>query len=167
MKEVNAVFAGETSGHFFFNDRFYGFDDGIYSAIRIINIVSKSSLSMSEINQSIPDGFIMPEEKIPVSAKMKEEIIQKLSKKLRDDGFHFLDIDGVRVDTDSGWWLIRASQTQDVIVVRCEGITETDKIKMQKQMIEYLKIASNNELDLNKIIPVDNIKISNTVTELN
>ncbi len=121
MKETKALLAGEMSGHIFFADKYFGFDDALYAGIRLIDIIYKSSISLAQIRKAIPQTFSTPEIRIECSDDLKFKIIEELQQKLRKQNIEFNDVDGIRVDNVNGWWLLRASNTQPVIVARCES----------------------------------------------
>lgn len=138
MKETKALLAGEMSGHIFFADKYYGFDDALYAAIRIINIVASSNKTLSQMRQELPKTYSTPEIRIDCDDEEKFRIIDDLKKSLKTNGENFNDTDGVRVDSNQGWWLIRASNTQPVLVARCEGYT--------LQSLEFLKASLREKL---------------------
>ena len=141
MKEVKSPLAGEMSGHIFFADKYYGFDDAIYAAIRLINIVYNSRSSLAELRSKLPQGFATPEIRIECDDKLKFDIVTILQDKLREDKIKFNDTDGLRVDLQNGegWWLIRASNTQPVLVARCEAVSLNKLEELKKQIILLLK----------------------------
>lgn len=143
MKEFNSPLAGEMSGHIFFADQYmssknHGYDDALYAAVRIINILVKSGKKMSDLRKSLPQTYSTPEIRIEVEESRKFAIIDELKAKLRSDGADFNDVDGIRMNCDEGWWLIRASNTQAVLVARCEGYSAAD--------LEVLKEALRRNL---------------------
>jgi phosphomannomutase len=121
MKETGAALAGEMSGHIFFADKYYGFDDALYAAVRLINILHKSEISLSDMRKALPKTFATPEIRIECNEEQKFEIVNSLKESLKKDGISFSDIDGIRASSKEGWWLIRASNTQSVLVARCEA----------------------------------------------
>ena len=121
MRETKALLAGEMSGHIFIADNFYGFDDGIYSALRLLNMIHKSGLTPAELYDSLPQTYATEEIRLPCDAQRKFEVAGEMISALETEGVKFSDIDGVRANLDQGWWLLRASNTQDEIVIRCEG----------------------------------------------
>ena len=133
MKETKSVLAGEMSGHMFFADKYYGFDDGLYAAIRLINIVVSSKKPLSVLRKSLNKTFSTPEIRIECSEDKKNTVVANVKKYLKDKNIDFNDIDGIRVSTNDGWWLLRASNTQAVLVARCEASSE-----------ESLQILKNN-----------------------
>lgn len=141
MKETGALLAGEMSGHIFFADGYYGFDDALYAAIRIINIVEKSSSSLSSLKNSLPKTFSTPEIRVDCADDKKFETIKKLSDYLKESKVEFNDIDGVRAMSDKGWWLIRASNTQPILVARCEGYSSENLEELKKDLIKNLEFC--------------------------
>jgi phosphomannomutase/phosphoglucomutase len=120
MKEEKALLAGEMSGHLFFADRYYGFDDALYAAGRLLEILSKSDISLGEMLSDLPHYESTPEMKIACPDDQKFEIVEALRKKLA--GKHnVIDIDGVRLEMPEAWGLVRASNTSPVLVLRFEG----------------------------------------------
>ena len=141
MKETKAPLAGEMSGHIFFADRYYGFDDAIYAAIRLINIVLEDGRPLSQIRKEIAKSFSTPEIRIDCSEEEKFTTVDQIKAKLRSENRDFNDVDGLRVSDENGWWLLRASNTQSVLVARCEGKSEED-LKILKQNLK--EILPNN-----------------------
>ena len=121
MLEEGSPFAGEMSAHLFFNDHFYGFDDGLYAAIRLLGALKHLGLSLKEYRESLPKLHNTPEVRVPCNEERKFAAVEEVAAKLKAAGAVVVDIDGVRVMTEQGWWLLRASNTQDVLVVRCES----------------------------------------------
>lgn len=138
MKETGALLAGEMSGHVFFKDRYYGFDDGIYAAIRLMKIIINNNLQLSDFRSNLPHTYSTKEEKISCSEDIKFQIIEKIKIDLDKKGVNYIDIDGIRVETDSGWWLIRASNTSPYLITRCEAsskdILNTLKLDIQSAL---------------------------------
>ena len=141
MKEINSPLAGEMSGHIFFADKYYGYDDALYAAVRIINIVIAGKVPLSELRKSLPKTFSTPEIRIECSEEEKFTLVEKIKKELQKENADFNDVDGVRVNTIDGWWLLRASNTQAVLVARCEGKSEIS--------LETLKNNLKNKLESN------------------
>jgi phosphomannomutase len=121
MKETGAPLAGEMSGHIFFKHRWYGFDDALYAAVRLIEAVGASRQSLTEIMDAMPKSVATPELRFPVDEPRKFAIIDEVRDRLTADGAKVDSTDGVRVSTADGWWLLRASNTQDVLVARAEA----------------------------------------------
>ena len=124
MKETNAPLAGEMSGHIFFKHRWYGFDDALYAAVRLIEAISQSGKSLSELMDQMPKSTATPELRFPVEESRKFEIVDEVRERLSANGTEVNATDGVRVKTPDGWWLLRASNTQDVLVGRAEAEDE-------------------------------------------
>ncbi len=121
MAELDAPFAGEMSAHLFFADRYYGFDDALYAAVRLLNILGVSGESLAEYRDSLPPVVNTPEIRFPCAEDRKQVVIDEVRARLTAEGADMIEIDGVRVRTADGWWLLRASNTQDVLVARCES----------------------------------------------
>jgi phosphomannomutase len=133
MKETGAPLAGEMSGHVFFKHRWYGFDDALYAAVRLIEAVSQSGKSLTEIMDSMPRTSATPELRFQVDEARKFVIIDEVRDRLLAVGAKVDATDGVRVSTNDGWWLLRASNTQDVLVARAEA---GDEIGMKRLVAE-------------------------------
>ena len=138
MKETNALLAGEMSGHIFFADRYFGFDDGMYAAIRIINILLKDTRPLSEIRKSLTKTFSTAEIRIDCSEEKKFIIVEKIKSQMRDKNIDFNDIDGIRIKNKNGWWLLRASNTGAVLVARCESLSKNGLNELKKDLNRYL-----------------------------
>ncbi len=123
MKEVNAVLGGEMSGHMFFADKFFGFDDAIYSSLRLLEIMGKDVRPVSEYLKDVPTMYSTPEIRIPCPDNVKFDVVRNLTEYYRNR-FTIIDIDGVRVVLEDGWGLVRSSNTQPVLVLRFEAETE-------------------------------------------
>ncbi|MBN2568780.1 MAG: phosphomannomutase/phosphoglucomutase, partial [Deltaproteobacteria bacterium] len=122
MKEEKALLAGEMSGHIFFADRYFGFDDAIYASARLLEILSKTGSKLSDMLSDLPKTFTTPEIRVDCPDSMKFQIVDKVKEHFKK-GYKTIDIDGVRVQFDNGWGLVRASNTQPVLVLRFESIT--------------------------------------------
>jgi len=125
IKEENALLAGEMSGHIFFADRYFGFDDAIYSSARLLEILSKSEKKLSEHFVGLPQTISTPEIRIYASESVKFRIVEGVKTELAKK-FPIIDIDGVRAIFPKGWALVRASNTQAILVLRFEAETEED-----------------------------------------
>jgi phosphomannomutase len=121
MYETKAPLAGEMSGHIFFADRWYGFDDALYAAVRILSLVARAPESLADMRDRLPQVTNTPELRFPVDETRKFAVVDEVRARLRAAGASVNDVDGVRVTTPDGWWLLRASNTQDVLVARCES----------------------------------------------
>ncbi len=136
MKELNAPLAGEMSGHIMFADRAFGFDDALYAAIRLIGIFSKAPFSFEEWLDNQPQSFKTKEIHIPSDKKFQH--VEALKSLLRGEK-EFSEVDGIRFEEKDGWWLIRASNTQEIIVVRIEAYTKDHFHILIKQVENYLE----------------------------
>ncbi|MGE0094742.1 MAG: phosphoglucomutase/phosphomannomutase PgmG [Alphaproteobacteria bacterium] len=121
MAETGSPLAGEMSGHIFFADRYYGYDDALYAAVRLLNVIARSGKTLAELRDELPQMINTPELRFPCSDDRKFQVVEELKARLKADKAKVDDIDGVRVSTPDGWWLLRASNTQDVLVARCEA----------------------------------------------
>ena len=138
MKETGAPLAGEMSGHVFFKHRWYGFDDALYAAVRLIEAVSASGKSLTEIMDAMPKTKATPEMRFQVDESRKFAIIEEVRDRLAADGAKVDSTDGVRVSTGDGWWLLRASNTQDVLVARAEAKDEAGVERLIAQIDDQL-----------------------------
>ncbi len=137
IKEHNPLLAGEMSGHIFFNDKWYGFDDGHYSGARIVELISKQNYDISSINENLPKLYSTPELNINVSDDNKFKIIEEFSQNCNLEG-EKITIDGLRINFKNGWGLIRASNTTPKLVLRFEGNSENDLKMIQRKFINEL-----------------------------
>ncbi|MGI8705795.1 MAG: phosphoglucomutase/phosphomannomutase PgmG [Sphingomicrobium sp.] len=124
MKETGAPIAGEMSGHIFFQHRWYGFDDALYAAVRLIEAIGESGKSLTELMDEMPKSVATPELRFPVEASRKFAVVEEVLQRLSAEGANVISTDGARVNTPDGWWLLRASNTQDVLVARAEAKDE-------------------------------------------
>jgi phosphomannomutase / phosphoglucomutase len=124
MRETKAVLGGEMSGHIFFADRYYGYDDAIYAACRMLQIVAKAGKPLAELLADLPPAVSTPEIRVDCPDSLKFRIADRAKEKFRAAGYDLIDIDGVRVKFAKGWGLIRASNTQPVLVMRFEATDE-------------------------------------------
>ena len=124
MKEINAPLAGEMSGHVFFAHEYYGFDDALYAAVRLIAASARLGKSVTQLRSEMPALVNTPELRFQVDESRKFAVIDEVKARLSAAGADVNAIDGVRVSTPDGWWLLRASNTQDVLVARCESTTQ-------------------------------------------
>jgi phosphomannomutase len=124
MAETGAPLAGEMSGHVFFADKWYGFDDALYAAVRLLGIVARMEGSLADVRAALPHVVNTPELRFDCDDVRKFDLIAEVAARLKQEGAAVSDIDGVRVTTPDGWWLLRASNTQAVLVARAEAKTE-------------------------------------------
>ena len=148
IKKNNALLGGEMSGHIFFNDKWYGFDDGPYSAVRAAEILAKSDDSISDIFSRFPNSFSTPELNINVTDENKFEIVKKFINESRLKGKK-ITIDGLRVNFDDGWGLLRASNTTPKLVLRFEGDSFEAMNRIQDEFISELsRICPDIDINL-------------------
>ncbi len=121
LAEMGAPLAGEMSGHIFFADGWYGFDDAIYVAVRLLGILGRSAEGLAELRDRLPRVMNTPELRFPCADARKFDVVREVRDRLAAASAEMTDIDGVRVRTADGWWLLRASNTQDVLVARAES----------------------------------------------
>src|SRR5215204_1339699 len=138
LAETGAPLAGEMSGHIFFAERYYGFDDAIYVAVRLLDILARSGESLAEMLDQLPAVFNTPELRLDCEEARKFAIVEEVKERLHQRGAEFVDIDGVRVRTPDGWWLMRASNTQAVIVVRAEAGSEAGLARLKQALAAEL-----------------------------
>ncbi len=139
MAETGAPLAGEMSGHIFFADGYYGFDDALYAAIRLLNVISATDQPLSALRDRLPDTISTPELRFPCSEERKFEVVAEVKSRLEAAKADVSTIDGARVRTADGWWLLRASNTQDVLVARCEAASPSGLRRLQTALIEQLR----------------------------
>jgi len=138
MKETGSPLAGEMSGHVFFADTYYGYDDALYAGIRLIAASARLGKSVTELKSAMPAMLNTPEMRFQVDESRKFAAIQEVKDRLSKTDADVNDTDGVRVTSDDGWWLLRASNTQDVLVARAESYTQEGLDKLMAQIDEQL-----------------------------
>jgi len=141
MVETGAPLAGEFAAHIFFADHYFGFDDALYAAVRLLGLVARSDESLAQMRDKLPSLVNTPEARFPCAENRKFAIIQEIKERLRKAGAEVNDIDGVRVQSADGWWLLRASNTQDLLVARCESTTPAGLEKLKRSLAEALQAA--------------------------
>ncbi len=133
MAETGAPLAGEMSGHIFFAHRYYGFDDALYAAVRLLSILAQSEQTLAAMREAMPQVVNTPELRIDCPDERKFGVIDEVRQRLRGaDGVTVQEVDGVRVSSPGGWWLLRASNTQPVLVGRCEA---ADAAGLDRQIV--------------------------------
>lgn len=138
MIEAKAPIAGEMSGHIFFAERYYGYDDATYAAVRLYRILVQSGKSLAEWREAMPVAVNTPETRIECPDDRKFALIEEVRARLAETGAKVSGIDGVRVSTDDGWWLLRASNTQPAIVARCEAGDDAGLARLKAQVTDQL-----------------------------
>jgi phosphomannomutase len=142
MAETGAPLAGEMSGHIFFADRYYGFDDALYAAIRLLGIVGRwDRQTLAQRRERLPHMVNTPEMRFDCAEERKFAVVAEVRERLKAEGAKVNAIDGVRVDTADGWWLLRASNTQAVLVARCEA-KSSEGLKRLRATLEGQLTAS-------------------------
>ena len=148
IKKTGALLAGEMSGHIFFNDKWHGFDDGPYSGARAVEIISNSDKSISDLIAVLPKSFSTPELNILVADETKFDIVESFAKDCSLKG-EKITIDGLRINFDNGWGLIRASNTTPKLVLRFEGDSLKDMEEIKSKFISELsRICPDIDINL-------------------
>ena len=141
MAEVNAPLAGEQSAHIFFADGYYGFDDALYVAVRLLDFVAHAGQSLAELRSELPAVINTPELRFPCPEDRKFAVIEEVRARLEAAGADVNAIDGVRVSAEDGWWLLRASNTQDVLVARAEAGSEEGLERLKASLAEQIEAS--------------------------
>jgi phosphomannomutase len=138
MAEIGSPLSGEMSGHIFYKDRFYGHDDALYVAVRLLSILASGGRTLAQIRDAMPAAFNTPEIRFDCPDERKFAAIEEVKRHLEDAGAEFDPIDGVRVREPEGWWLLRASNTQAVIVARAEASSEVGLERLKGRLRDTL-----------------------------
>jgi len=139
MAELGAPLAGEMSGHIFFADRYYGFDDALYAAVRLLGILARGDETLAAFRARLPRVVNTPELRFPCPEDRKFAVVEEVKARLAATGAEVNDIDGVRVRTKDGWWLLRASNTQDVLVARCEAADAEGLERLKRDLVAQIE----------------------------
>ena len=139
MAETGSPLAGEMSGHIFFADRWYGFDDALYASVRMLGVLARLDTKLSEVRDALPQVINTPEVRFDCDDTRKFAVIEEVAARLRAEGAKVSETDGVRVLTDDGWWLLRASNTQAVLVARAEAATEVGLERLKQALVKQLE----------------------------
>jgi len=134
MREEKAALGGEMSGHIFFADRYFGYDDAIYASCRVLELLSKTEKKLSDLLADVPKTYITPEIRVTCPDEIKFKVVEQVKEELRKE-YPIIDVDGVRVQFKDGWGLVRASNTQPVLVLRFEALTE-NRLQEIKKLVE-------------------------------
>ena len=145
MREEKGVLGGEMSGHIFFADRYFGYDDAIYASCRLVELLSKTDQKLSQLLDDVPKTFITPEIRVDCPDEIKFKVVERVKDDLRKD-YPIIDVDGVRVKFDDGWGLVRASNTQPALVLRFEALTER-RLQEIKELVEKGSSLEGNKKD--------------------
>lgn len=141
MAETGSPLAAEMSGHVFYADKWYGFDDALYAAVRLLGIAARSPLSLAEMHDDLPEVINTPELRFECDDVRKFAVITEVAARLKESGASVSEIDGVRVKTEDGWWLLRASNTQSVLVARAEAKTEEGLARLKADLVTQLEAS--------------------------
>jgi len=141
MSEEGALLAGEMSGHLFFSDQYFGYDDALYAALRLLNLLSRSGQKLSQLRQALPKRVNTPEIRFDCDEHRKFSVIHEVKGRLKENGADVNEIDGVRVTTDDGWWLLRASNTQPMLVARCEAHDAAGLLRLRNELHAQLTFS--------------------------
>ena len=139
MAEMKAPLAGEMSGHIFYADGYYGYDDALYAAIRLLSILANGTESLADMRDRMPNVVNTPELRFPCSADRKFKSVEEVRERLKRAGADISEVDGVRVKSADGWWLLRASNTQDVLVARVEAKDEAALKNLKAELAAQLQ----------------------------
>jgi phosphomannomutase/phosphoglucomutase len=137
MKETGALLGGEMSGHIFFADKFFGYDDAIYASLRLLEIMGNGDRPLSEYLRDVPKMYSTPEIRIDCPDDVKFHVVKKLTEYYKSR-YKVIDIDGVRVVLDDGWGLVRPSNTGPILVLRFEAVSQKALESIQKMVMDDL-----------------------------
>ena len=143
IKENNYDFAGEFSGHVCFNDEFYGYDDALYAAGRLLKILSNTNLNVSDYFIDVPKYYSSKENYIEVGEDNKDKIVNKILNYAKSKNYNIITVDGVRIEYDNGFALVRKSNTSPCLTVRFEGKTEDEMLKYRNEIMSLIEEEIN------------------------
>jgi phosphomannomutase len=141
MREVGAPLAGEMAAHFVFADGFYGYDDALYAAIRVLSVLQSSEETLADFRDSLPQLVNTPELRVPCPEARKQAVVAEVKARLAAEGAEVNAIDGVRVREGGGWWLLRASNTEDALTVRCEAPDAAGLARLTERLAAELRAS--------------------------
>jgi phosphomannomutase len=141
MAETGSPLAGEMSGHIFFADHWYGFDDALYAAVRTLGILARTQQKLSAVRDALPQVVNTPELRFDCDEARKFAVIDEVAARLRAESANVSDVDGVRVSTPDGWWLLRASNTQAVLVARAEASSAAGLQRLKAALVRQLETS--------------------------
>ena len=144
MQETNAILGGEFAAHIFIKDNWFGFDDGLYVAARLLKIISESATSSDEIFNQYVTGFSTPEIKVEVREERKFSLMNRLLELANFPAAKLITLDGLRVEYPDGWGLVRASNTSPALLLRFEADSEGKMIEIQTQFRSLILSADKN-----------------------
>ncbi len=139
MAETRSPLAGEMSGHIFFADGYFGFDDALYASVRLQSILARGDDSLGALRDRLPSVVNTPELRFSCEESQKFDIVADVRTRLEADGADFSDVDGVRVNAPDGWWLLRASNTEAVLVARCEAFSDEGLAHLKSDLGNHLR----------------------------
>jgi phosphomannomutase/phosphoglucomutase len=145
MKEVNAALAGEMSGHMFFADRYFGYDDAIYASCRLLEILAASGKTIAQLLEGVPTTVVTPEIRVDCPDEIKFSLVERVTEHFRKTD-EIIDVDGVRALFEGGWGLVRASNTQPALVLRFEAETE-EQLQRYRQIVEEAVNRLRSQMD--------------------
>jgi phosphomannomutase/phosphoglucomutase len=137
MKEVKAELAGEMSGHMFFADRYFGYDDAVYASCRLLEILAATGKTITQLLSDVPKTYSTPEIRVPCPDDRKFQVVQDVTEYFRQR-YDIIDIDGARILLEDGWGLVRASNTQPVLVLRFEALSQKRLSEIQSMVESVL-----------------------------
>ena len=140
MKEIGSPLSGEMSGHVCYADDFYGYDDAMYVGLRLLRILSTKEENLNELMLKFPKTIATPETRIDVEDSRKFEIVNEIKNRLKNINAEIIDMDGVRVQNKTGWFLIRASNTQNQLTCRAEALNKADLSNLVKLIEDQLSL---------------------------
>jgi phosphomannomutase/phosphoglucomutase len=140
MKQEKAVLGGEMSGHLFFADRYFGYDDAIYASCRLLELLSKTDRKLSDLLEDLPKTHITPEIRVACPEDIKFKVVDRVKEEL-GKAYPIIDVDGVRAQFDGGWGLVRASNTQPALVLRFEALTEKRLSEIRSLVEDKVRIT--------------------------
>jgi phosphomannomutase/phosphoglucomutase len=146
MKETEVLLGGEMSGHFYFMDDYFGFDDGVYASCRLLQLLSGTDKPLSQLLSTIPQYQSTPEIRTDCSEQDKFKIVQELKSYFKER-YETIDVDGIRILFEDGWALIRASNTQPILVLRFEAKTEQRMEEIKKILRDKLSVYPSVTVD--------------------
>jgi len=141
MAETKSPLAGEMSGHIFFADKYYGYDDAIYCGVRLMSLIETFGTTLADLRDTLPEMVNTPEVRFDVDEARKFAVVDEVKARLLAANAKVDATDGVRVSTADGWWLLRASNTQAVLVARAEASNEDGLVRLKAQIVEALKAS--------------------------
>lgn len=142
MAELKAPLAGEMSGHIFFADRYFGYDDALYAAVRLLAWLAAQDAPLSAIRKRLPQAVATPEWRFDCADERKFTVIEEVAARLQAAGADYSAVDGVRVNKNGGWWLLRASNTQPMLSARCEAPDELSLQRLKFELSEQLALSN-------------------------